>query len=100
MDCSSSSRLANPRRQQSTHLLTLCIVGTTFTSTGVDQCVDTTPGSLDTRPSSQETQLPNWDKVSTQSLVVSTLDPASRRPFLDNWDSVSTHSGVVSTHSG
>ncbi|MQM00016.1 hypothetical protein Taro_032746 [Colocasia esculenta] len=38
--------------------------------------------------------------VSTQSLVVSTLDPASRRPFLDNWDSVSTHSVVVSTHSG
>ncbi|MQL83712.1 hypothetical protein Taro_016202 [Colocasia esculenta] len=64
------------------------------------QCVDTTPGSVDTRPSSQATQLPDWDRVSTQSLVVSTLDPASRRPFLDNWDSVSTHSVVVSTHSG
>ncbi|MQL90650.1 hypothetical protein Taro_023242 [Colocasia esculenta] len=55
-------------------------------------CVDTAPGSVDTRPSSQETQLPDWDRVSTQSLVVSTLDPASRRPCLDNWDSVSTHS--------
>ncbi|MQM21944.1 hypothetical protein Taro_054991 [Colocasia esculenta] len=63
-------------------------------------CVDTAPGSVNTRPSSQETQLPDWDRVSTQSLVVSTLDPASRRPFLDNWDSVSTHSMVVSTHSG
>ncbi|MQM14050.1 hypothetical protein Taro_046979, partial [Colocasia esculenta] len=50
--------------------------------------------SVDTRPSSQETQFPDWDRVSTQSLVVSTLDPASRRPFLDNWDSVSTHSVV------
>ncbi|MQL89627.1 hypothetical protein Taro_022202 [Colocasia esculenta] len=32
------------------------------------QCVDTAPGSVDTRPSSQETQLPDWDRVSTQSL--------------------------------
>ncbi|MQL71568.1 hypothetical protein Taro_003890, partial [Colocasia esculenta] len=56
------------------------------------QCVDIAPGNVDTRPSSQETQLPDWDRVSTQSLVVSTLDPASRRPFLDNWDSVSRHS--------
>ncbi|MQL95164.1 hypothetical protein Taro_027823 [Colocasia esculenta] len=31
-------------------------------------CVDTAPGSVDTRPSSQETQLPDWDRVSTQSL--------------------------------
>ncbi|MQM17140.1 hypothetical protein Taro_050108 [Colocasia esculenta] len=37
--------------------------------------------------------------VSTQSVVMSTLDPASRRPFLDKWDSVSTHSVVVPTHS-
>ncbi|MQL84160.1 hypothetical protein Taro_016660 [Colocasia esculenta] len=64
------------------------------------KCVDTALGSVNTRPSSQETQLPDWDRVSTQSLVVSTLDPSPRRPFLDNWDSVSTHSVVVSTHSG
>ncbi|MQM00857.1 hypothetical protein Taro_033605 [Colocasia esculenta] len=29
------------------------------------KCVDTAPGSVDTRPSSQETQLPDWDRVST-----------------------------------
>ncbi|MQL99489.1 hypothetical protein Taro_032213 [Colocasia esculenta] len=35
--------------------------------------------------------------VSTQSVVVSTLDPTSRRPFLRNWDSVDTLSGSVDT---
>ncbi|MQM11320.1 hypothetical protein Taro_044227 [Colocasia esculenta] len=64
------------------------------------KCVDTAPGSVDTRPSLQKTQLPDWDSVSTQLVAVSTLDPSPRRPFLDNWDSVSTHSVVVSTHSG
>ncbi|MQL86149.1 hypothetical protein Taro_018674 [Colocasia esculenta] len=63
------------------------------------KCVDTVHGRVDTRPSSQDTQLPDWDRVSTQSLVVSTLVPASRRPFLRKWDSVSTNSVVVSTHS-
>ncbi|MQL90702.1 hypothetical protein Taro_023294 [Colocasia esculenta] len=48
------------------------------------KCVDTVHGRVNTRPSSQETQLPDWDRVSTQSLVVSTLVPASRRPFYAN----------------
>ncbi|MQM03308.1 hypothetical protein Taro_036089 [Colocasia esculenta] len=63
------------------------------------KCVDTVHGSVDTRPSLQKTQLPDWDSVSTQPVAVSTLDPASRRPILRKWDSVSTHSVVVSTHS-
>ncbi|MQM00033.1 hypothetical protein Taro_032763 [Colocasia esculenta] len=51
-------------------------------------------------PAESEIHLSDWDSVSTQSVVVSTLDLASRRPFLHKWDSVSTHSVVVSTHSG
>ncbi|MQM03272.1 hypothetical protein Taro_036050, partial [Colocasia esculenta] len=62
--------------------------------------VDTRVKCVDTRPSFQEIHLSEWDSVSTQSVVVSTLDPASRRPSLHNWDSVSRHSVVVSTHSG
>ncbi|MQL77415.1 hypothetical protein Taro_009825 [Colocasia esculenta] len=58
------------------------------------------PGSVDTSPRFQKTQLPDWDSVSTQPVSVSTLDPVPRRPVLQNWDSVSTHSMVVSTHSG
>ncbi|MQL72658.1 hypothetical protein Taro_004977, partial [Colocasia esculenta] len=57
------------------------------------KCVDTAPGSVDTSPRFQKTQLPNWDSVST-------LVPSPRRPILCNWDSVSTHSVTVSTHSG
>ncbi|MQL90683.1 hypothetical protein Taro_023280 [Colocasia esculenta] len=64
------------------------------------KCVDTVPGSVDTRPSLQKTQLLDWDSVSTQPVAVSTLDPASRRHALHKWDSVLTHSLVVSTHSG
>ncbi|MQL96392.1 hypothetical protein Taro_029070 [Colocasia esculenta] len=64
------------------------------------KCVDTVHGRVDTRPSFQEIYLSDWDSVSTQSVVVSTLDPVSRRPFLSKWDSVSTHPVVVSTHSG
>ncbi|MQL92818.1 hypothetical protein Taro_025448 [Colocasia esculenta] len=80
------------------------------------KCVDTTPGSVDTRPRFQKTQLPDydsvstqpvaktqlpdWDSVSTQPVAVSTLVSAPRRPVLHKWDSVSTHSLVVSTHSG
>ncbi|MQM00251.1 hypothetical protein Taro_032983 [Colocasia esculenta] len=45
------------------------------------KCVDTVHGRVDTRPSFQEIHLSDWDSVSTQSVVVSTLDPASRRPF-------------------
>ncbi|MQL68681.1 hypothetical protein Taro_000963 [Colocasia esculenta] len=63
------------------------------------KCVDTVHGRVDTRPSSQQTQLLDWDSVSIQPVAVSTLDPASRRPGLRKWDSVSTHSLVVSTHS-
>ncbi|MQL93425.1 hypothetical protein Taro_026069 [Colocasia esculenta] len=55
------------------------------------------PGSVDTRPRFQKTQLPDWDSVSTQPVVVSTLVSAPRRPILRKWDSVSTH---LSTHSG
>ncbi|MQL70078.1 hypothetical protein Taro_002379, partial [Colocasia esculenta] len=44
------------------------------------KCVDTAPGSVDTSPSLQKTQFPDWSSVSTQSLVVSTLDPIFRRP--------------------
>ncbi|MQM17002.1 hypothetical protein Taro_049966, partial [Colocasia esculenta] len=64
------------------------------------KCVDTVYGRVDTRPSFQEIYLSDWDSVSTQSVVVSTLDPASRRPFLHKWDSVSTHSVCVDTVSG
>ncbi|MQL98451.1 hypothetical protein Taro_031159 [Colocasia esculenta] len=63
------------------------------------KCVDTVHGRADTRPSLQKTQFPNWDSVSTQPVVVSTLVSAPRRPVLRKWDSVSTHSLVVSTHS-
>ncbi|MQM04494.1 hypothetical protein Taro_037290 [Colocasia esculenta] len=63
-------------------------------------CVDTVPGSVDTSPGLQKTQLPEWDSVSTQSQAVSTLVSVTRRTVLQKWDSVSTHSLVVSTHSG
>ncbi|MQL68687.1 hypothetical protein Taro_000949 [Colocasia esculenta] len=33
------------------------------------KCVDTVPGSVDTRPSLQKTQLPDWDSVSTQPVA-------------------------------
>ncbi|MQL70339.1 hypothetical protein Taro_002662 [Colocasia esculenta] len=39
------------------------------------KCVDTAPGSVDTRPSSQETQSPDWDRVSTQQ----SLEHSGRR---------------------
>ncbi|MQL88185.1 hypothetical protein Taro_020744 [Colocasia esculenta] len=65
------------------------------------KCVDTVPGSVDTRPSLQKTQLPDWDSASTQPVAVSTLDPVPRRPVLRKWDSVSTHSlGLESSCSG
>ncbi|MQL82144.1 hypothetical protein Taro_014606 [Colocasia esculenta] len=64
------------------------------------KCVDIAPSSVDTRPSLQKTQLPDWDSVSTQPVAVSTLVSTPRRPVLCKWDSVSTHSLVVSTHSG
>ncbi|MQL76564.1 hypothetical protein Taro_008953 [Colocasia esculenta] len=73
------------------------------------KCVDTVPGSVDTSPSLQKTQLPDWDSVSTQPVAdsvstqpvaVSTLVSAPRSSVLRKWDSVSTHSLVVSTHSG
>ncbi|MQM14950.1 hypothetical protein Taro_047886 [Colocasia esculenta] len=48
------------------------------------QCVDTVPGSVNTRPSLQKTQLPDWDSVSTQPVAVSTLDPSPRRSFCVN----------------
>ncbi|MQL72337.1 hypothetical protein Taro_004677 [Colocasia esculenta] len=80
------------------------------------KCVDTASSGVDTRPSSQRTQLTGLYSVSTQPQVVSTLDPvprgpvcqtgtmcrhslAPRSPVLHKWDSVSTHSLVVSTHS-
>ncbi|MQL99521.1 hypothetical protein Taro_032245 [Colocasia esculenta] len=50
---------------------------------GVDtrvKYVDTVPGSFDTRPSLQKTQLPDRDSVSTQPVAMSTLDLVSRRP--------------------
>ncbi|MQL87216.1 hypothetical protein Taro_019751 [Colocasia esculenta] len=62
-------------------------------------CVDTVPGSVDTRPSLQKTHLPDWDSVSTQPVSVLTLEPSPRTSFCANWDGVSTHSGTVSTHS-
>ncbi|MQM21039.1 hypothetical protein Taro_054070 [Colocasia esculenta] len=65
--------------------------------TGV-KCVDTVHGRVDTRPSFQENQLSNWDSVSTQLVVVSTLDPASRRPFFAQLGyCVDTLSGSVDT---
>ncbi|MQM15356.1 hypothetical protein Taro_048300 [Colocasia esculenta] len=39
------------------------------------QCVDTVPGSVDTRPSLQKTQLSDWDSVSTQPGI-----PQGERP--------------------
>ncbi|MQL96836.1 hypothetical protein Taro_029517 [Colocasia esculenta] len=36
--------------------------------------VDTSPGSVDTRDSSQNTFWPSWDSVSTLAQVVSTLE--------------------------
>ncbi|MQM11652.1 hypothetical protein Taro_044562 [Colocasia esculenta] len=62
--------------------------------------VDTPIDGVDTGLESLKLFHENRVNVSTQSVVVSTLDPASRRPFWDKWDSVSTHSVVVSTHSG
>ncbi|MQM05516.1 hypothetical protein Taro_038327 [Colocasia esculenta] len=64
------------------------------------KCVDTAPGSVNTSPRFQKTQLPDWGSVSTQPVSVSILVPSPRRPVLCNWDSVSTHSVTVSTHSG
>ncbi|MQL83059.1 hypothetical protein Taro_015550, partial [Colocasia esculenta] len=37
------------------------------------QCVNTVPGSVDTRRSLQKTQLPDWDSVSTQTVAVPSL---------------------------
>ncbi|MQM03205.1 hypothetical protein Taro_035981 [Colocasia esculenta] len=65
----------------------------------IDTLTSDENGSVDTSPSLQKTQLPNWDSVSTQPVAVSTLVSAPRRPVLRKWDSVWTHSLVVSTHS-
>ncbi|MQM11467.1 hypothetical protein Taro_044374 [Colocasia esculenta] len=46
------------------------------------KCVDTAPGSVDTSPRFQKTQLPDWDSVSTEPVVVSTLVSAPRSPVL------------------
>ncbi|MQM18868.1 hypothetical protein Taro_051866 [Colocasia esculenta] len=61
--------------------------------------VDIVPGSVDTSPNLQKTQLPDWDSVSTQSQTVSTQSQAvstlvsvPRRTVLQKWDNVSTHS--------
>ncbi|MQL86836.1 hypothetical protein Taro_019363 [Colocasia esculenta] len=59
-------------------------------------CVDTVPGSVDTRPSLQKTHLPDWDSVSTQPVSVSTLEPVSRTSFCANWDSSSCSSCCLS----
>ncbi|MQL72713.1 hypothetical protein Taro_005022 [Colocasia esculenta] len=48
------------------------------------KCVDTVPSGVDTRPSSQRTQLAGWDSVPTQPVSVSTLEPSPRRPILWN----------------
>ncbi|MQM23071.1 hypothetical protein Taro_056132 [Colocasia esculenta] len=69
-------------------------------TTLVDAIINHNSGSVDTSPSLQKTQLPDWDSVSTQSQAVSTLVSVPRRTVLQKWDSVSTHSLVVSTHSG
>ncbi|MQL75786.1 hypothetical protein Taro_008161, partial [Colocasia esculenta] len=63
-------------------------------------CVDTVPGSVDTRSSSQKTCLAVLDSVSTLPEVVSTLVTLPREPILPVLDSVSTHSVVVSIHFG
>ncbi|MQM14047.1 hypothetical protein Taro_046976 [Colocasia esculenta] len=44
------------------------------------KCVDTASSGVDTRPSSQRTQLTGLYSVSTQPQVVSTLDPVPRGP--------------------
>ncbi|MQL81906.1 hypothetical protein Taro_014374 [Colocasia esculenta] len=44
------------------------------------KCVDTASSGVDTSPSSQRTQLTSLYCASTQSQVVSTLDPVPRRP--------------------
>ncbi|MQL86165.1 hypothetical protein Taro_018695 [Colocasia esculenta] len=44
------------------------------------KCVDTASCGVDTRPSSQRTQLTGLYSVSTQPQVVSTLDPVPRGP--------------------
>ncbi|MQL72280.1 hypothetical protein Taro_004622 [Colocasia esculenta] len=78
--------------------------------------VDTSPGGVDTRDSSQNTFWPSWDSVSTLAHVVSTLEAfpephlgcfgtaggvdtrdSSQNTFWPSWDSVSTLAHVVST---
>ncbi|MQM14794.1 hypothetical protein Taro_047729 [Colocasia esculenta] len=80
--------------------------------------VDTSPGSVDTRDSSQNTFWPSWDSVSTLAQVVSTqclkykakrsssvdtspgsvdTRDSSQNTFWPSWDSVSTLAQVVST---
>ncbi|MQL81897.1 hypothetical protein Taro_014366, partial [Colocasia esculenta] len=71
------------------------------------KCVDTVPSSVDTRPSLQKTQLPDWDSVSTQPVaVVKCVDtvpgsvdtrPSLQKTQLPDWDSVSTQPVAVST---
>ncbi|MQL91810.1 hypothetical protein Taro_024426 [Colocasia esculenta] len=93
--------LVQSKRSESScsSLYCTCASGSSVVRRWTVKCVDTVHGRVDTRPSLQKTQLPDWDIVSTQPVAVSTLDPVSRRPFLRNWDSVSTHSVAVSTHS-
>ncbi|MQM01159.1 hypothetical protein Taro_033910, partial [Colocasia esculenta] len=64
------------------------------------KCVDTAPGSVDTSPRFQKTQLPDWDSVSTQPVNrVKCVDtapgrvdtsPRFQKTQLPDWDSVST----------
>ncbi|MQL91034.1 hypothetical protein Taro_023639 [Colocasia esculenta] len=66
------------------------------------KCVDTALSGVDTRPSSQRTQLTGLYSVSTQPQVsrcVSTLVTLPREPILLVLDSVLTHSLDRSTHS-
>ncbi|MQM04396.1 hypothetical protein Taro_037194 [Colocasia esculenta] len=74
------------------------------------KCVDTAPGSVDTSPRFQKTQLPDWDSVSTQLVFhedrVKCVDtapgsvntsPRFQKTQLPDWDSVSTQPVSVST---
>ncbi|MQM21895.1 hypothetical protein Taro_054942 [Colocasia esculenta] len=83
--------------------------------------VDTRSSEVDTRPSFQQTSLPNWESRSTLDQVVSTLVPGSvdtvpgsvdtrsgqvdtrpsfQQTSLPNWESRSTLDQGRSTHSG
>ncbi|MQL68591.1 hypothetical protein Taro_000889 [Colocasia esculenta] len=84
-------RLEACRQEHTERIYRFCHGSVDTPSTGVDigfqilrqndeekvKCVDTASSGVDTSPSLQKTQLPDWDSVSTQSQAVLTQVPGS-----------------------